>query len=283
MTLGALAVTGNSYNRSGAGCALHDVDRYPFDNYMGNDINTIDIIERLIDDPSSGFEAPAAFLVETVQAEGGINIASNKWLQSLAELARRVGSLLIIDDIQVGCGRTGSFFSFEEAGIKPDIVCLSKSISGYGLPMAVVLVTPEVDELKPGQHNGTFRGNNLAFVTATHALSYWEDDTFSKDIQSRVEIATQALDRLVAMSGGGYIRRGRGMIQGLVCPSGEIASSITKIAFDNGLIIETCGAYGEVIKVLPALNIPKDILNQGLSVLTDSCLAEGNSVISKVI
>jgi diaminobutyrate-2-oxoglutarate transaminase len=277
MTLGALAATGNSYNRAGAGCQLPDVDRYPFDGYLGKDVNSVDLIERLIDDPSSGYDAPAAFLLETIQAEGGVNAASAEWLQSLAKLAKRIGALLIVDDIQVGCGRTGDFFSFEMADIQPDLVCLSKSIGGYGLPMAIVLVSPEIDALQPGQHNGTFRGNNLAFVTASHALTYWQTDAFSTSIHQRTAQTTAALDDIVAMSGGEFKRRGRGMIQGLVCPSADVANAISESAFRQGLIIETCGAYGEVVKLLPALNIPSDVLTQGLSILKD-CSLENTTI-----
>jgi len=166
MTLGALAATGNKYGRAGAGTTLPNVDRYPYDGYFGSGFNTVDMIEHLLKDPSSGYEPPAAFLLETVQAEGGINVARPEWLRQLTLLAKRIGSLIIVDDIQVGCGRTGSFFSFEEMEISPDIICLSKSISGFGLPMSLVLMMPEYDVFLPGQHNGTFRGNSLAFVAA---------------------------------------------------------------------------------------------------------------------
>src|SRR5690606_37322762 len=107
--------------------------------------------------------------------EGGVNVASSEWLRRLAAILKQHGVLLIVDDIQVGCGRTGTFFSFEEAGITPDIICLSKSLSGYGLPLALVLMKPEHDVWAPGEHNGTFRGHNPAFVTAATALDYWRD------------------------------------------------------------------------------------------------------------
>ena len=102
-----------------------------------------------------------------MQGEGGLNVARVEWLRRLRALCDERKIVLIVDDIQAGCGRTGTFFSFEPAGIKPDIVTLSKSLSGYGLPFAVVLIKPELDVWKPGEHNGTFRGNNHAFVTAT--------------------------------------------------------------------------------------------------------------------
>lgn len=97
--------------------------------------------------------------METIQAEGGVNVASKAWLQSLARLAKELGSLLIIDDIQMGCGRTGSYFSFDGMDLDPDIICLAKGIGGWGTPMAMNLIKPEVDShWNPGEHTGTFRG-----------------------------------------------------------------------------------------------------------------------------
>src|SRR6185295_20182176 len=103
---------------------------------LGPGRDSLDDLEVLLR-PGSGFDLPAAIIVETLQAEGGVRPAGFAWLARLGELARRHEILLIVDDIQVGCGRTGPFFSFEPAGLAPDIVCLSKSISGYGLPMAI--------------------------------------------------------------------------------------------------------------------------------------------------
>jgi len=174
MTLGALAVTGNAGKREGAGVTLGNVARMPFHGYMGSDLDTIDLLEQYLADGSSGMDPPAALILETVQAEGGVNVASIPWLRRLGKLLDRHGILLIVDDIQVGCGRTGSFFSFEAAELEPDIICLSKSLSGYGLPFAITLLKPELDQWEPGKHNGTFRGHNLAFVTATAALeTFW--------------------------------------------------------------------------------------------------------------
>src|SRR5690606_28193817 len=121
------------------------------------------------------------------------------------------------DDIQAGCGRTGSFFSFEPAGIQPDIITLSKSLSGYGLPMSLVLIKPELDIWKPGAHSGTFRGNNLAFVTATAALdSYWTNSAFASDVQRKERMTRDFLENIVhSYPGAGLSARGRGLMQGL--------------------------------------------------------------------
>ena len=172
-TMGSLATTANSHYRDASGVTLQGVSFLPYDGYFGPDIDTSEMLEKMIKDGSSGLDHPAAVLVETVQGEGGINVASGEWLRKVERICRENDILFIVDDIQMGCGRTGTFFSFEQYGIEPDIVTLSKSLSGYGLPMALVLMKPELDLWKPGEHNGTFRGHNLAFVTAKAALDHF--------------------------------------------------------------------------------------------------------------
>jgi diaminobutyrate-2-oxoglutarate transaminase len=225
-----------------------------------------------LSDSSSGIDLPAAAIVETVQGEGGINAASSEWLVSLAEVCKRHDVLLIVDDIQAGCGRTGTFFSFEEAGIYPDIVTMSKSFGGYGLPFAVVLMKHEMDQWKPGEHNGTFRGNNFAFVTATAAINrYWSDDVFSKEIRRKGEYISKRLQKIVDLYGeGNFTTRGRGMFQGINCVNGELAGKITKAAFAKGLIIETSGADDQVIKILCPLIIQDENLKDGLDIIEQS-------------
>ena len=250
VSLGALAATGNSHHRGAAGVSLSGTYRMPYDGYMGDDVNTTAYLEKVLSDSSSGVDLPAAVIVETVQGEGGINVASFEWLRNLEAICRKHDILLIVDDIQAGCGRTGTFFSFEEAGIKPDIVTLSKSLGGYGTPFAVVLIKPELDQWRPGEHNGTFRGNNFAFVTAKAAIDcYWSDDKFSKEVKQKGEYVAQRLEAIVEKYGeGNFTTRGRGMFQGLNCINGEIAEKITRNAFKNGLMIETSGADDQVVK-----------------------------------
>ncbi|MBX2858075.1 MAG: diaminobutyrate--2-oxoglutarate transaminase [Cellvibrionaceae bacterium] len=272
VSLGALAATGNQHHRGGAGVSLNGVVRVPYDGYMGDDIDTTYYIEKLLNDSSSGVDKPAAMIVETVQGEGGINASSFEWLQRLDRLCKRHDILLIVDDIQAGCGRTGHFFSFEEAGIKPDIVTLSKSISGYGLPMAVVLFRPELDRWKPGEHNGTFRGNNLAFVTAKAAIQhYWSEPGFSKEIRRKGDYISKRLKSIVGKYGeGNFTTRGRGMFQGINCVNGEIANKITKKAFKQNLIIETSGANDHVVKFLCPLTINEINLKRGIDIVENA-------------
>lgn len=273
MTLGALAVSGNRMPREAAGVALHHVIRAPFDGYLGPGVDSLAHLEAMLDDPSSGLEPPAAIIVETVQAEGGVNVASGEWLTRLQALAHRHGALFVVDDVQVGCGRTGAFFSFEAFGLRPDVVCLSKALSGYGLPLALVLIRPELDRWQPGEHNGTFRGNNLAFVTARAALErFWADDALTLAVERK---ATHVRARLAALAErcGGRVR-GRGLIQGLALDHAPaLARAASREAFARGLIVETCGARGQVLKLLPALTIDDAELARGLDILESAVLA----------
>jgi diaminobutyrate-2-oxoglutarate transaminase len=276
MTLGSLSVTGNAAKRAGAGVTLTDVMRAPFDGYFGSEVDTLDHLSQLLADGSSGIDAPAAFVVETVQAEGGINVASAGWLRGLAALARKHGALLIVDDIQVGCGRTGAFFSFEEAGLTPDIVCLSKSLSGFGLPFAVTLMRPEIDVWSPGEHNGTFRGNNHAFVTATATLEhFWADEHLTDTLVDKANIARARLSRIAQQTDAKV--RGRGMILGLAFADLEVAQRASRYAFEHGLVIETAGAQGQVLKLLPPLTISNDELQRGLDIIERAVLAAQSS------
>ena len=271
MTLGSLAMTGNSAKREGAGIPLSGVDRMPYDGYLGPDVDTLAYLERALNDKGSGIETPAAIVVETLQGEGGLKMASDDWLWRLGALCRRHGILLIVDDIQVGCGRTGPFFSFERAGIDPDIICLSKSLSGYGLPLAMVLVKPAYDCLSPGQHNGTFRGNNLAFVTATEALKYWESDMLSLGTRAKGRILRARLDKLVRdyPELEGEVR-GRGLMQGIAVRQEGLAEKVCAEAFARGVIMETSGPQSEVFKIMPPLVIEEAELKRGLDIVEEA-------------
>ncbi|TSE00020.1 diaminobutyrate--2-oxoglutarate transaminase [Skermania sp. ID1734] len=270
MTLGALSVTGNSMKRAGAGVPLVHATPMPFDNYFNGVTEDFQWFERVLDDSGSGLNRPAAVIVETVQGEGGVNVARPEWLQALAELCARRDILLIVDDVQMGCGRTGPFFSFEIAGITPDIVTLSKSIGGYGLPMALTLFKPELDIWSPGEHNGTFRGNNPAFVTATAAITeYWADSKLQEQTLAKGARIERAFTDLAGRFDG-VSTRGRGMVQGLVFADPEHAGKVCRLAYDNGLLAETSGPSDEVVKLLPPLTITEDELDHGLGILADA-------------
>ena len=272
MTLGALSVTGNAFHRRGAGVPLPFTTPMPFDQALGGQTPDFLWLERLLGDRGSGLDHPAAVIVETVQGEGGINVASAGWLQGLAALCRRHGMLLIVDDIQMGCGRTGPFFSFEHAALRPDLVCLSKSIGGYGLPLALTLIRPDLDVWQPGEHNGTFRGLNLAFVAGAAALrAYWGDDQLERATRAHGDRVAAALAALATSVRGTVVSaRGRGLAQGLVFGNGDLAGKVCAAAFERGLLVETAGSAGQVVKLLPALTITDAELDQGLAHLADA-------------
>jgi diaminobutyrate-2-oxoglutarate transaminase len=270
MTLGSLSVTGNSMKRMGAGIPLTNSSKIPYDDYFSGETEDFLWLERVLEDSGSGVDRPAAIIVETVQGEGGLNAARAEWLRSLAELCKRHEILLIVDDVQAGCGRTGTFFSFEEAGIVPDIVCLSKSSSGFGLPMALTLFRSDLDQWEPGEHNGTFRGHNPAFVTGTAALErFWSDDVFEKELQGTISQLHEGLEKMAATTDGAAVR-GRGLLAGVVFPDDETAGQIATEAFKRGLLVETSGPESEVVKVMPPLTIDSDSLAKGIDILLES-------------
>lgn len=267
MTMGALAATGNAGKRSGGGMDLHGVTRMPFEGAFGPDVDTLAIIEQMLDNPSSGIDAPAAFLLEPVQGEGGLNAASKEWIEGIGRLAKKHGALLILDDIQAGIGRCGTFFSFEEMDVQPDLIPLAKSLSGFGLPFAALLIRPQHDIWTPAEHNGTFRGNTHAFVTARVALEkFWTGDTFQQDIARRAAIVEKGLQAIADMIPGATLK-GRSMMRGVDVGSGELAGEICALAFERGLIIETSGANDEVVKILAPLTTPDETLQRGLDIL----------------
>jgi diaminobutyrate-2-oxoglutarate transaminase len=272
MTLGALSVTGNSLKRGGAGVPLVHATPMPYDDYFDQDYPDFLYFERLLTDSGSGLNKPAAVIVESVQGEGGINAARADWLRGLADLCREHDILLILDDVQMGCGRTGGFFSFEEAGIVPDIVCLSKSISGSGLPMALTLIRPELDIWEPGEHNGTFRGIAPAFATAAEAIrAYWSDDALTRSTLAKGARIEGRFNQIAANHPeAGLVPKGRGLARGLGMADGDTADAVCAEAFERGLLMETSGPEGEVVKLLPPLTITDEELDRGLAVIEAS-------------
>lgn len=274
MSLGAIAASGNRFYRKASSVSLSGTTFIPYDGYLGPSVDTAEYLRTVLTDESSGIDCPAAILVETVQGEGGINVAHKKWLQSIQAIAKDVGALFVVDDIQMGCGRTGEFFSFEFAGLSPDIVVLSKSLSGYGLPLSMLLIKEGLDAWRPGEHTGTFRGNNLALVSATAAINiYWRCRTFSQGVQRMGGLMRRRLEAIASQHGNSFAVRGRGMALGFDCQMTEIAEAAARKAFEKGLIVERCGSVDQVVKFLPALTIDSETLIQGLEIFEEA-LAE---------
>ncbi|WP_372748311.1 aspartate aminotransferase family protein [Litorivivens sp.] len=272
MTLGSLACTANDYFRQAAGVPLDHVVRLPFENAPGGGMECLAEHERALKDPSSGITPPAAYVLEVIQAEGGVNVASKAWLKEVQRIAHEHGALLIIDDIQVGCGRTGSYFSFDGMDLAPDIICLAKGIGGFGTPLAMNLIKPEHDQhWSPGEHTGTFRGQGFSFVSGREALTYFDDDKLMVEVKKKGDLIAAHLDELAKQyAGQGYAVRGKGMIQALDVVDGSKAKEMAAHCFENGLLLGPCGSGGRVLKVIPPLTIPEADLKEGLKILSEA-------------
>lgn len=268
VTLGSLAATSNPHFRNAAGIPLEHVFFFPYDN---PDITVGESLNMLTNAFTTHIEErgkPAGTIVEVIQGEGGVNAARPEWITHLRKLTNQHDILLIVDDIQAGCGRSGTFFSFEESNIKPDIITLSKSISGSGLPMSLVLIKEQFDIWKPGEHNGTFRGNNLAFVSAKAAIdTFWSTSDFIDTLKQRIDVVTQALNEIIKLVPAELTHKGRGMMQGISFVNPDNAKIVAETCVNNGLIIERAGPRDEVIKLLAPLNISEDELQRGLSII----------------
>lgn len=269
MTLGSLALTSASGSRAGAGVNLNNVYHVPAP-YMFPEMDVLKFVGTILEDEHSGVEKPAAFVLETVQAEGGVHIIDFDFLRGIRKLCDKHGILLIVDDIQVGCGRTGKFFSFEHAGIVPDIVTLSKSISGYGLPMAIVLFKPELDVWSPGEHNGTFRGNQPAFVTAKAGIEFMHDnDVLEKATISGNYVQNYLKQRIDVLNLNCTVR-GIGLIIGVDVHDEQLARKVATECFEKGLIIERTGRHSSTLKILPPLTTRLEDIIRGTNILLDS-------------
>lgn len=272
MTLGALACTANEVFRNVSGVSLDNVMHWPFETHEGGGLESLETLAAMYRNTSSGLDKPAAFIVEPIQAEGGVNVASEAWLQALQALAKETGALLILDDIQAGCGRTGQYFSFEGMGLEPDIVTLAKGIGGLGTPMAMNLVKPEHDKhWKPGEHTGTFRGQNLSFVAGREALRFFEDDALMSETRAKGDTMRRALEAIATKyQGKGFSVRGKGMMQALDVEDGALAKAIAQDCFEHGMLFGPCGVGGQVLKLIPPLTIPTEELDAGLDILTQA-------------
>lgn len=268
MTLGSLALTSDKESRMGAGIPLENVTHIPAP-YMFKNLDTIEYMQTLLDDDHSGIEKPAALILETVQAEGGIWVLEKEYLQAVSEFCKKNDILLIVDDIQVGCARTGTFFSFERASIKPDMVVLSKSIGGYGMPFALTLFKPELDIWQPGEHNGTFRGNQIAIVAAKAGLEFMKENHIEQEVKRKEKIVEEFLNKEIKPLNKNIEIRGIGLIWGIETHDGNLAKKISSECFKAGLIVERAGRDNSVVKLMPALTIDDETLLKGLNILKE--------------
>ena len=272
MSRGALEVTGSRRSRAAGGVDGAAVTFIPYEDGPHGRFDSIGHLANLLADPSSGLDLPAAVIVESVQMDGGVYVASPQWLRALRDLTERHGVLLISDEIQAGCGRTGPFFGFEEAGIQPDLVTVSKSISGYGLPLSLLLIRPGLDVWEPGEHTGTFRANQLALVAGAAALELWNDPSFLK-------VAAAARGRLREFSDElrtehGLTVRGRGMVLGIdFGPDPTVADEMQRACFEQGLLVECCGRGDSVLKIAPPLTVNTTDLDTGIAMIRKALIS----------
>ncbi|MDG0809781.1 diaminobutyrate--2-oxoglutarate transaminase [Cohnella rhizosphaerae] len=225
-------------------------------------------IENLLDDCESGIAAPCGLIVETVQGEGGAVPADLEWLRQVRRMTAERGIPLIVDEVQTGIGRTGAMFSFEHAGIVPDVIVCSKAVGG-GLPMSVVIYKAELDRWQPGAHTGTFRGNQLGMATGLATLRYIREHDVLGNVNARSAQFFEGLRRLQKRHPALGDVRGRGLMIGVEIvdafgrpdrlgrppASGELASRIQAACFRRGLIVESGGRHSAVLRFLPPLTI----------------------------
>ena len=221
-------------------------------------------------------EKTAAVIIELVSAEKGVIVGDYDYFQKLRKRCTEVGALLILDEIQTGCGRTGPFFSFQTSSLAPDIICTSKSLSGIGLPLAAIVFREEIDCLAPGQHSGTFRGPNLAFIAGARALEIWYRDGMQREVNRKSLFVKKILhDLFIEFSEKIKAIRGSGLIWGLEMHSRVLAETFALETFKKGLIVEICGRERSTIKILPPLIIDDDTLAAGMDIIS---IAIKNSV-----
>lgn len=267
MTLGSIACTTDRDSRKGAGVTLGNVTHIPAP-YMFPELDVIAYMQTLLDDDHSGVEKPAAVLIEPIQTDGGVYVFSEQFLQDLRAFCTRNDILLICDDIQAGNARSGHFFSFERAGIEPDIITVSKSIGGYGLPFALTLLKPEIDVWNPGEHNGTFRGCQLSMVAAKAGLEVMLGEHVEEGVRRKSALIKEYLDKVAAMDSRLEIR-GIGFLWGVDCNKVKpdvISKGISRECFENGLICERAGRNNDVVKLMPCLLADEDTLREGLEI-----------------
>ncbi|MBB4911641.1 diaminobutyrate--2-oxoglutarate transaminase [Actinophytocola algeriensis] len=267
---GSLAATADLGLRKAAGVPLDEVAFVPFPVGPQGGFPSVALIERMLTDDLSGVELPAAVILEVVQMEGGVYRFPDADLRALRELCDRHGIVLIVDEIQAGCGRTGDFFSFERAGIVPDLVTVSKSISGLGLPMSILLIREGMDSWDSGDHPGTFRGNQLAFVAACAALDLWQRPEFLATARDGARLLRDFW-RDNPLPGVEVRCEGHAAGIDLTAVGGRAAANaVVSRCFERGLVVESTGRGKAVVKLLPALNMDLAVLRAGCELIRDA-------------
>lgn len=296
-TMGMMGNTGTKERRTGLMSDVHFMPfpynlRCPFG--LGGDEGakaSIRYIDRLLNDDEAGIMKPAAIVVEPVQGEGGVIPAPAFWLKELRRICDEHGILLIFDEIQCGVGKTGHNFAFEEAGVFPDILCLSKAIGG-GLPMSLLVFNKKIDTWKAGEHTGTFRGNQLAMVSGAKALEIIERDNLVEHANVAGQYLRMGLEGIAKRVNCIADVRGKGLMLGLEvvnangeknkfgepASDGELTLAIQRAALERGLMVEKGGRDGSVIRFLPPIIISFEQIDFALRVMEEAIVAAGGGV-----
>src|SRR5882757_4360565 len=280
-----MALTGNLSQKGPIANGMPGVHFFPFASGgscpagadpVSWDANCAAFLEYALTDPNGGIPLPAAVIMEMVQGEGGVNPATREFVQRVRRLTRELGVVLIVDEVQTGCGRTGSWFAFEQYDIEPDVVVASKALSGMGLPVAIILYGRELDVWKPGAHSGTFRGNQLAFAAGVKAVEMFRRDDILGNVRARGEQISRRLAPLCSHPGVVEVR-GRGLMWGIELrapgdgrSAGEFAEQVQARALRNGLILELGGRDDRVVRMLPPLNVTEQVVDVALTILLDA-------------
>lgn len=284
MTMGSLSLMGNLGPKTGLSGFSPETHFFPYPHdsrclfgvggARGEEL-TLNYLDNVLSDPESGITKPAMVILEAVQGEGGCIPASAQWLQRLRAITLAHDIPLVIDEVQTGFGRTGSFFAFEESGIVPDAVVMSKALGG-GFPLAVLAYHERYDQWQPGAHAGTFRGNQIALVAGAATMRFIREQGLARQAQARGEYLRSRLRDLSRDFGCIGEVRGRGLMVGaeIVQPGhparttanagldGALAKRIKRECYQRGLIIETGGRHGAVLRFLPPLVISEAELDQ---------------------
>ncbi|MFF7631745.1 diaminobutyrate--2-oxoglutarate transaminase family protein [Kitasatospora sp. NPDC008050] len=235
--------------------------------------NCVTYLERALTDGNGGVPLPAAVVMEMIQGEGGIIPATTDFVRRVRTLTRELGIPLVVDEVQTGCGRTGTWFAFEEYGIEPDVIIASKALSGIGTPVALILYDAALDTWAPGAHTGTFRGNQLAFAAGVAAARIVRRDDILGNVTRRGE---QIADLLKSLLDDPWVLdlRGRGLIWGIEFadpatgrPAGALAAAVQSAALRRGLIVEVGGREDGVVRLMPPLNVTAATVETACSIL----------------
>jgi len=279
-----MALTGLVANKTPVANGVPGVHFFPFSNCADCPLglsraecatNCIELLERSLRDPNGGIPLPAAVIVEMVQGEGGVVAADPEFVRRLRRLTRELGVPLVVDEVQTGCGRTGTWFAFEQYDIEPDVIVASKALSGIGQPVAIILYDERLDVWAPGAHTGTFRGNQLAFAAGAAAVRIVRRDDVLGNVRAR---AAQIAQHLEGLRTHPWVHdvRGRGLMWGIELADpvdgrpGRLAERVQARCLAEGLIVELGGRDDRVVRLLPPLNVVAEVVDVACSILLDA-------------